>query len=132
MARTATTAGTSARSRRGSDDAEDDTERAEPAGCDAPAVEPAVEEDAPVDTAPNAHGKAVSKVAQSDAVGGKNCNHGGAVSEAAKKDHDEQHGNAAKKAAGKAHDEQHGNAAKKAAGKAHGNGQSKGKGHSEP
>jgi hypothetical protein len=27
-------------------------------------------------------------VAQSDAIGGKNCNHGGAVSEAAKKDHD--------------------------------------------
>ena len=41
----------------------------------------------PVDTAPNAHGKAVSKVAQDkDAVGGKNCNHGGAVSEAAQKD----------------------------------------------
>lgn len=40
-----------------------------------------------VDTGPNAHGKAVSAVAQSDAVGGKNCNHGGAVSEAAKKDH---------------------------------------------
>ena len=38
--------------------------------------------------APNAHGKAVSKVAQDkDAIGGKNCNHGGAVSEAAKKDH---------------------------------------------
>jgi hypothetical protein len=43
--------------------------------------------DAPVDAAPNAHGKAVSLVAQSDAVGGKNCNHGGAVSAAAKKDH---------------------------------------------
>jgi hypothetical protein len=41
-----------------------------------------------VDPAPNAHGKAVSLVAQSDAVGGKNCNHGGAVSAAAKKDHD--------------------------------------------
>jgi hypothetical protein len=27
-------------------------------------------------------------VAQSDAIGGKNCNHGGAVSEAAKKDHE--------------------------------------------
>lgn len=38
------------------------------------------------DTAPNAHGTWVSSVAQSDAVGGKNCNHGGAVSEAAKKD----------------------------------------------
>ncbi len=36
------------------------------------------------DTAPNAHGKWVSSVAQSDAIGGKNCNHGGAVSEAAK------------------------------------------------
>jgi hypothetical protein len=41
-----------------------------------------------VDPAPNAHGKAVSLVAQSDAVGGKNCNHGGAVSAAAKKDHE--------------------------------------------
>ena len=40
------------------------------------------------DEAPNAHGKAVSTVAQSDAIGGKNCNHGGAVSAAAKKDHD--------------------------------------------
>ena len=39
------------------------------------------------DTAPNAHGKAVSEVAQSDAVGGKNCNHGGAVSEAAHQNH---------------------------------------------
>lgn len=65
-----------------------------PADAEAPAqaecpvtepVPPAV--DAPADTAPNAHGKAVSAVAQSDAVGGKNCNHGGAVSEAAKKDH---------------------------------------------
>jgi hypothetical protein len=39
------------------------------------------------DTAPNAHGKAVSAVAQSDAVGGKNCNHGGAVSEVAHQNH---------------------------------------------
>jgi hypothetical protein len=54
---------------------------------------------APVDTAPNAHGKAVSEVAQSDAVGGKNCNHGGAVSAAAKKDHG---ADAAAKAAAKA------------------------------
>lgn len=38
----------------------------------------------PTDTSPNAHGKAVADVAQSDAVGGKNCNHGGAVSEVAK------------------------------------------------
>jgi hypothetical protein len=54
-----------------------------------PADEPAtVEETAPQELAPNAHGKAVAEVAQSDAVGGKNCNHGGAVSEAAKKDHE--------------------------------------------
>ena len=43
---------------------------------------------ATIDLAPNAHGKAVSDVARSDAIGGKNCNHGGAVSEAAKQDHD--------------------------------------------
>jgi hypothetical protein len=40
----------------------------------------------PADLLPNAHGKAVSSVAQLPVVGGKNCNHGGAVSEAAKKD----------------------------------------------
>jgi hypothetical protein len=53
-----------------------------PAECVTPPAD-----QAPEDTAPNAHGKAVSKVAHSDAIGGKNCNHGGAVSEAAKKDH---------------------------------------------
>ena len=37
-----------------------------------------------VDESPNTHGKTVSAVAQSDAIGGKNCNHGGAVSAAAK------------------------------------------------
>jgi hypothetical protein len=42
----------------------------------------------PADLAPNAHGKAVALVAQSAAIGGKNCNHGGAVSLVAKKDHD--------------------------------------------
>jgi hypothetical protein len=58
---------------------------------------------APEDAAPNAHGLAVSTVAQSDAVGGKNCNHGGAVSEAAKKDHGaDAHGNSAKHASGNA------------------------------
>jgi hypothetical protein len=70
------------------DPTEDATDaEAPPAVC--PVVEPVppVEGDAPLDTAPNAHGKTVSDVAQSDAVGGKNCNHGGAVSEAAKKDH---------------------------------------------
>lgn len=35
-------------------------------------------------TAPNAHGKLVSEMARSSAVGGKNCNHGGAVSAVAK------------------------------------------------
>jgi hypothetical protein len=60
------------------------------AECVAPVVAASV---APVvaivlDPASNAHGKAVSEVAHSDAVGGKNCNHGGAVSAAAKKDHD--------------------------------------------
>jgi hypothetical protein len=43
--------------------------------------------------APNAHGKAVSKVAQDEtAIGGKNCNHGGAVSEVAKNKGDHPHG----------------------------------------
>jgi hypothetical protein len=37
---------------------------------------------------PKNHGAVVSQVAQSDAVGGKNCNHGGAVSEASHKDND--------------------------------------------
>ena len=66
------------------EDTEDPAE--EPVVCEtAPVVEEPVEE--PVDLAKNAHGKAVSKVAHDkDAVGGKNCNHGGAVSEAAKKD----------------------------------------------
>jgi hypothetical protein len=43
--------------------------------------------DPALDLLPNGHGKWVSLVARSDAIGGKNCNHGGAVSEAAKKDH---------------------------------------------
>ena len=63
-----------------------DAEAPAPAVC--PVTEPVPPAaDAPLDTAPNAHGKAVSAVAGSDAVGGKNCNHGGAVSAAAKKDH---------------------------------------------
>jgi hypothetical protein len=49
---------------------------------------PPPERDPAFDEAKNGHGKWVSSVAQSDAVGGKNCNHGGAVSEAAKKDHE--------------------------------------------
>lgn len=82
------------------------TAQADEAVCEAPVVEPVVEEEAPTectattpvaepvvetppaDLAKNAHGKAVSEVAHDKAaVGGKNCNHGGAVSEAAKKDH---------------------------------------------
>ena len=43
--------------------------------------------DPALDEQKNGHGKWVSLVAQSLATGGKNCNHGGAVSEAAKKDH---------------------------------------------
>ena len=71
-------------------DTETTTETDTTAECVAPVVAASV---APVvavvlDPAPNAHGKAVSDVAHSDAVGGKNCNHGGAVSEAAKKDHE--------------------------------------------
>ena len=46
------------------------------------------ERDPALDEQKNGHGKWVSTVAQSDAKGGKNCNHGGAVSEAAKKDHE--------------------------------------------
>jgi hypothetical protein len=80
----------------------DQTTDSPPADCPvvvAPA--PAAGDAAPADTAPNAHGKAVSDIAQSDAVGGKNCNHGGAVSEAAKKDHSGPHGQAATKNHGK-------------------------------
>jgi len=71
------------------------------AECPATQPAPAPAADEPVDTSPNAHGTAVSKVAQSDAVGGKNCNHGGAVSEAAKKDHSGPHGKGATKSHGK-------------------------------
>jgi hypothetical protein len=86
------------------EDADEDT----PAECpaaEAPAAEepvaPTVEEPA-TEPAPNAHGKAVSGVAQSGAVGGKNCNHGGAVSEKAKGDHATKAEKAAAKAAAKA------------------------------
>lgn len=49
---------------------------------------PPPERDPALDEQKNGHGKWVSSVAKSDAIGGKNCNHGGAVSEAAKKDHE--------------------------------------------
>ena len=81
------------------EDAEAPAADAEPVVCEAAPVAEEPVADEPVDTAPNAHGKAVAKVAQDkDAVGGKNCNHGGAVSEAAKKDQ------AAKDAKKAAHD----------------------------
>ncbi len=85
------------------DKADDGADEAAPTTAECPATQPAPAPaaDAPVDTSPNAHGTAVSKVAQSDAVGGKNCNHGGAVSEAAKKDHSGPHGKAATKTHGK-------------------------------
>ena len=53
---------------------------------------PLPERDPSLDGQKNAHGKWISTVAQSDATGGKNCNHGGAVSDASKAD------NAARKA----------------------------------
>ena len=49
---------------------------------------PPPDRDPALDEQKNGHGKWVSSVAHSGAIGGKNCNHGGAVSEAAKKDHD--------------------------------------------
>jgi outer membrane biosynthesis protein TonB len=63
---------------------EDDAAPAEEAVCEvveAPEPDPALDP-----AAPNSHGAWVSWVAGSEAVGGKNCNHGGAVSEAAKQD----------------------------------------------
>jgi EF hand len=61
-----------------------DAEVAEEEACEEVA---APEPETPLDpTAPNSHGAWVSWVAGSEATGGKNCNHGGAVSEAAKKD----------------------------------------------
>lgn len=63
---------------------EEATDEAPPAEC----VEVAPpERDPALDEQNNGHGKWVSSVAHSDATGGKNCNHGGAVSDAAKKDH---------------------------------------------
>jgi hypothetical protein len=63
----------------------DSTEQAADTTCTE--VPPPVRDPA-LDEQKNGHGKWVSTVAQSGAIGGKNCNHGGAVSEAAKKDHD--------------------------------------------
>jgi hypothetical protein len=63
------------------DDDDADDEAGDPAACDevaAPVYDPAQF------SGPGGFGRYVSSVAQSDAVGGKNCNHGGAVSEAVK------------------------------------------------
>jgi len=65
---------------------EDDAAPVEETACEvveAPEPDPAFDP-----TVPGSHGAWVAWVAGSDAVGGKNCNHGGAVSEAAKKDHE--------------------------------------------
>ena len=75
---------------------------------------------------PKNHGAVVSVVAHSDAVGGKNCNHGGAVSEASHKDNEARKAardaekaarNAARDAAKAARDAAH---SAKHAGKGHG------------
>jgi hypothetical protein len=66
-------------------DAGSDEQEAADATCEEVAPP---ERDPALDEQKNGHGKWVSTVAQSDAIGGKNCNHGGAVSEAAKKDHE--------------------------------------------
>jgi hypothetical protein len=76
----------------GDDEADDEEDAAEEAEADAapetcePEPEPLPGNVGVTEPAANAHGKAVSTVARSEAVGGKNCNHGGAVSEAAKKE----------------------------------------------
>ena len=69
----------------GSSETTEQTEAAAPTTECVPVAPP--ERDPALDEQKNGHGKWVSTVAQSEATGGKNCNHGGAVSEAAKKDH---------------------------------------------
>ena len=66
------------------DEESDDAETAAPKATDAACVVVAAPTADPTVTGPNAHGAWVSSVARSDAVGGKNCNHGGAVREAAR------------------------------------------------
>jgi hypothetical protein len=119
--------------------AEDTAETTEDsATCDAAAptadetstdgTETATETTDTTDTAPNAHGKAVSDVARLPVVGGKNCNHGGAVSEAAHADKEARDAaRAAAKAAAKA-ERDAAKAAREAAREAKSKG-SHGKGH---
>lgn len=99
------------------EDGEADT--AAPADC-AVNVKPEApaDGDQTTDAEPNAHGKAVSEVAQSDAVGGKNCNHGGAVSGAAKAGHAASNDRAAKNS--HATKNSHADRAAKGHGKGHG------------
>ena len=63
------------------DESDEDAEEAEaaPEVCEAMVVPTFA---LPAEAAPGAFGAYVSSIAQSDAVGGKNCNHGGAVSDA--------------------------------------------------
>jgi hypothetical protein len=92
---------------------------------------PPPERDPAFDEQKNGHGKWVSKVAGSDAMGGKNCNHGGAVSAAAKKDHEAaaaaRDAAKAEKAAARAEKKAAREAAKLAS--EHGKGKGKGKNH---
>jgi len=91
-------------------DPTDPTDQQQPKTCDTTTPEaptaPAGDQ-TPTDVAPNAHGLAVSTVAQDEtAIGGKNCNHGGAVSAAAHQGKDHGNGpqsNATKQPKGKGH-----------------------------
>jgi hypothetical protein len=74
----------------GADEQSETTDEAAPTTDCVPVPLPV--RDPSLDGQKNAHGKWISTVAQSDATGGKNCNHGGAVSDASKAD------NAARKA----------------------------------
>ena len=62
-------------------EAEEVAEEAADEACEATEIPPF---DPATATGPGAFGAYVSSIAQSDAVGGKNCNHGGAVSDAVK------------------------------------------------
>jgi len=75
----------------GTDEQSETTDEAAPTTDCVPVPLPV--RDPSLDGQKNAHGKWISSVAQSGATGGKNCNHGGAVSDASKAD------NAARKAA---------------------------------
>jgi len=67
----------------GADEQSGTTDESAPTTC---VPVPLPERDPSLDGQKDAHGKWMSTVAQSDATGGKNCNHGGAVSDASKAD----------------------------------------------